>query len=88
MLILFIIIYLFIISCVLTAERPTVTIDHEDVTVSVGSSVTITCRATGVPTPVITWTTSTYQPLPSHHQVGVCASNAMVTSEHLKQKQS
>ena len=49
-------------------EAPTVTIDHDHVTVSEGSTVTITCVATGIPTPVITWT-KYYQPLPSHHQV-------------------
>jgi len=52
----------------ITEERPTVHIDEDHVTVSVGSTVTINCVATGVPTPVIRWTKS-YQSLPSHHQV-------------------
>ena len=58
--------------CMITEERPTVTIDHERVSVTEGSSVTINCVATGVPTPVIRWTKS-YEPLPSHHRVGICS---------------
>ena len=53
---------------VITDERPTVTIDRDVVTATVGSTLTIRCVATGVPTPVIRWTKS-YEPLPSHHQV-------------------
>ena len=66
--------------CMITEERPTVTIDHERVSVTEGSSVTINCVATGVPTPVISWTKS-YEPLPSHHRVGIRSlSHAVVTS--------
>ena len=60
--------------CVITEERPTVTIDRDVVTVTEGSTVTITCVATGVPTPVIRWTKS-YEPLPSHHQVSLHSLN-------------
>ena len=55
--------------CLLTTEEPPrVTVDRDVVSVTEGSTVTVTCRATGVPTPVIRWTKS-YEPLPSHHQV-------------------
>jgi len=53
-----------------------VTIDRDVVTVTVDSTVTISCVATGVPTPVIRWTKS-YEPLPSHHQVSLRSLNLL-----------